>query len=65
MVDQDKYDYLLIGSYINLVRGEDSIVRAMLTGNPFLWHIYPQEENAHFDKINALFDRMDEFCSDK
>ena len=65
MVDQDKYDYFLIGSYINLVRGEDSIVRAMLTGNPFLWHIYPQEENAHFDKINALFDRMDEFCSDK
>lgn len=65
MVDQDEYDSLLIGSYINLVRGEDSIVRAMLTGNPFLWHIYPQEENAHFDKINALFDRMDEFCSDK
>ena len=47
------------------IQGEDSIVRAMLTGNPFLWHIYPQEENAHFDKINALFDRMDEFCSDK
>ncbi len=65
MVDQDEYDSLLIGSYINLVRGEDSIVRAMLTGNPFLWHIYPQEENAHFDKINALFDRMYEFCSDK
>lgn len=65
MVDQDAYDSLLLGSYINLVRGEDSIVRAMLTGNPFLWHIYPQEENAHIDKINALFDRMDEFCSDK
>ncbi len=65
MVDQDEYDSLLIGSYINLVRGEDSIVRAMLTGNPFLWHIYPQEENAHIEKINALFDRMDEFCTDK
>lgn len=65
MVDQDEYDSLLVSSYINLVRGEDSIVRAMLTGNPFLWHIYPQEENAHIDKINALFDRMEEFCTDK
>ena len=65
MVNQDEYDSLLISAYINLVRGEDSIVRAMLTGNPFLWHIYPQEENAHIDKINALFDRMNEFCTDK
>ncbi len=65
MVDQDEYDSLLIKSFINLVRGEDSIVRAMLSGNPFLWNIYPQEENAHIDKINALFDRMNEFCSDK
>lgn len=65
MVNQDEYDSLLINSFINLVRGEDSIVRAMLTGKPFLWNIYPQEENSHFDKINALFDRMEEFCSDK
>lgn len=65
MVDQDQYDSLLVGSYINLVRGEDSIVRAMLTGRPFLWNIYPQDENAHLDKINALFDRMDEVCTDK
>lgn len=65
MVDQDEYDSLLAGAYINLVRGEDSIVRAMLTGKPFLWNIYPQKENAHIDKINALFDRMNEFCTDK
>ena len=65
MVDQVEYDSLLIESFINLVRGEDSIVRAMLSGNPFLWHIYPQGDNAHIDKINALFDRMNEFCSDK
>ncbi|MBR1612753.1 MAG: elongation factor P maturation arginine rhamnosyltransferase EarP [Succinivibrio sp.] len=64
MVSQDEYDELLINSYINLVRGEDSIVRAMLTGRPFLWHIYFQEENAHKDKINALFDRMKEVVDD-
>ena len=65
MVSQDEYDSYLINSGLNLVRGEDSIVRAMLTGNPFLWHIYPQKENAHETKINALFDRMSEICSDK
>lgn len=65
MVSQDEYDSYLIDSYINLVRGEDSIVRAMLTGNPFLWHIYPQEEDAHKVKIDALFDRMSEVCTNK
>lgn len=65
MVSQDEYDELLCSSFINLVRGEDSIVRAMLAGKPFLWHIYPQEENAHIEKINALFDRMSEYCDDK
>ncbi|WP_406017260.1 elongation factor P maturation arginine rhamnosyltransferase EarP [Succinivibrio sp.] len=65
MVSQDEYDSYLIDSKLNLVRGEDSIVRAMLTGNPFLWHIYPQEEDVHKDKIDALFDRMSEVCSSK
>ena len=65
MVSQDEYDSYLIDSKLNLVRGEDSIVRAMLTGNPFLWHIYPQEEDVHKDKIEALFDRMSEICSSK
>lgn len=65
MVSQDEYDELLCTSFINLVRGEDSIVRAMLAGKPFLWHIYPQEDNAHIEKINALFDRMNEYCDDK
>ncbi|MDY6419865.1 MAG: elongation factor P maturation arginine rhamnosyltransferase EarP [Succinivibrio dextrinosolvens] len=65
MVSQDEYDSYLIDSKLNLVRGEDSIVRAMLSGNPFLWHIYPQDGNAHKDKIQALFDRMSEVCSSK
>jgi len=65
MVSQNKYDEILINSYINVVRGEDSIVRAMLCGQPFLWNIYPQEENAHLDKINALFNLMHNICSNK
>lgn len=60
MVNHEEYDDILIKSSINLVRGEDSIVRAMLVGKPFLWNIYPTDDNAHFDKINALFDIMKE-----
>lgn len=60
MVSQKEYDKMLISSDLNLVRGEDSIVRAMFSGKPFLWNIYPQEENAHKLKLEALFSRMKE-----
>lgn len=65
MTDQIEFDKLLLKSEINLVRGEDSIVRAMLCGNPFLWNIYSQKKDAHKDKINALFDLMKKKCTDK
>lgn len=64
-VNQTEYDNILINSDINLVRGEDSIVRAMLSGKPFLWNIYPQEDNYHINKINALFKVISEKCSNK
>lgn len=64
MVTQDQYDNLLIESDLNLVRGEDSIVRAMLCGKPFLWQIYTQDEDAHIIKLNNLFDRFLEFFPD-
>lgn len=58
MVPQNAYDGFLLGAHLNLVRGEDSIVRALLTGRMFLWHIYPQEENAHLVKLEAFMERM-------
>lgn len=60
MVSQDEYDDYLLSSDLNLVRGEDSIVRAMLSGIPFLWQIYVQEDNAHIVKLNSFFDRLEE-----
>ena len=41
-----------------IIRGEDSFVRAQLAGKPFLWTIYPQEEDTHIVKLNAFLDRM-------
>ena len=55
-VSQDDYDWLLTQCDFNIVRGEDSFVRAQLAGKPFLWHIYPQEDRAHEVKLAAFLD---------
>ena len=56
-LDPKAFDALLARCDLNLVRGEDSFVRAQLVGRPMLWHIYPQEEAAHVDKLQAWVDR--------
>lgn len=53
----DKYEELLALCDINLVRGEDSFVRALLLAKPFLWHIYPQDENAHIIKLESFLEK--------
>ncbi len=53
-VEQDRYDELLWACDINFVRGEDSCVRAQLAGKPFVWHIYPQHDGVHMQKLRAL-----------
>ena len=55
-VPQPEYDRLLWSCDLNLVRGEDSFVRAQWAARPMLWHIYPQEENAHHAKLSAFLD---------
>jgi uncharacterized repeat protein (TIGR03837 family) len=47
------YDHLLWACDINCVRGEDSFIRAHWAAKPLLWHIYPQDEAAHLDKLYA------------
>src|SRR3546814_2746608 len=49
-VDQTRFDELLWSSDLNLVRGEDSLVRALWAAKPLIWQIYPQAEQAHLDK---------------
>ena len=55
-VSQDEYDWVLSQCNFNIVRGEDSFVRAQLAGKPFIWHIYPQEDRAHEVKLAAFLD---------
>ncbi|MBB2485586.1 elongation factor P maturation arginine rhamnosyltransferase EarP [Mitsuaria sp. WAJ17] len=54
---QDDFDRLLSACDLNLVRGEDSFVRAQWAGRPFVWHIYPQDDGAHEAKLQAFMDR--------
>ena len=56
-MDQVRYDDFLWACDCNFVRGEDSFVRAQWAARPFVWHIYPQQEDAHWVKLQAFLDR--------
>ncbi len=53
-VEQERYDELLWACDINFVRGEDSCVRAQWAARPFVWHIYPQHDGVHMQKLRAF-----------
>ena len=54
---QDRYDQLLWACDVNFVRGEDSFVRAQWAARPFAWHVYPQDDGAHWVKLAAFLAR--------
>ncbi|WOI47157.1 elongation factor P maturation arginine rhamnosyltransferase EarP [Acidovorax sp. BLS4] len=53
---QPAFDEMLWACDFNCVRGEDSLVRALWAGQPFVWHIYPQDDQAHHAKLQAFLD---------
>lgn len=55
-VPQPDFDHLLWSCDLNFVRGEDSLVRALWAGAPLAWQIYPQDDDAHHEKLNAFLD---------
>ncbi len=57
---QEEYEEIISASDFNFTRGEDSFVRGIILGKPFMWHIYLQEEKAHMDKIKAFTERIKE-----
>jgi len=58
LLTQAEFDHLLWACDLNFVRGEDSIVRALWAGNPFVWQIYPQQDDAHQAKLRAFLDML-------
>ncbi len=56
---QSGFDELLWACDLNFVRGEDSLVRALWAGRPFVWQIYPQHDSVHLDKLAAFLDWLE------
>lgn len=57
-VAQDQFDALLAQCDWLFVRGEDSFVRAQLAARPFLWQVYPQDEQMHLKKLAAFEEKF-------
>lgn len=55
-LSQKKFDELLWACDLNLVRGEDSLVRALWAQKPFLWHLYQQDDASQFSKLEAFLE---------
>lgn len=53
-LSQDDYDRLLWACDLNFVRGEDSWIRAIWAGKPFIWQPYLQADDAHIEKLDAF-----------
>jgi len=58
-LSQTEFDALLWSADLNFVRGEDSLVRALWAGAPFVWQAYPQDDGAHAAKIRAFLAMLD------
>ncbi len=58
-LSQNEFDHLLWRCDLNFVRGEDSVLRALWAGKPFVWSIYPQDDGAHRPKLEAFLQQLD------
>lgn len=61
LMPQARYDTLLCCVDFNIVRGEDSLVRALMAGRPFIWHAYLQEERYQLVKVAALLKQFEPY----
>lgn len=52
-ISQADFDVLLDYADLNIVRGEDSFVRAIWAANPFIWQPYTQSDQTHLEKLSA------------
>lgn len=62
-LQQEEFDSFILTMDFLFVRGEDSLARACLSGLPFVWQAYKQDENYQLVKVNALLDQMKNYFS--
>lgn len=61
---QNSYDSLLCCCDFNLVRGEDSLVRAICAAKPFIWNAYLQENRYQRVKVDAFLKNFRQYFDD-
>jgi uncharacterized repeat protein (TIGR03837 family) len=61
-VAQSVFDDLLYTYDVLWLRGEDSVVRGLYTGRPFVWQLYPQEAPTRRQKLLAWLGMLYEAC---
>ena len=57
-MNQPDWDKMMRQCSALIIRGEESMSRACLSGIPFIWQAYPQTEEYHLVKVKALLERM-------
>ena len=57
-LNQTEWDKVMKGCSALVIRGEESMSRACLSGIPFIWHAYPQSDEYQLVKVRALLERM-------
>ena len=57
-LNQTEWDKIMKGCSALVIRGEESMSRACLSGIPFIWHAYPQSGEYQLVKVRALLERM-------
>lgn len=63
-LNQNEWDKMMKNCSVLIIRGEESMSRACLSGIPFIWHAYPQSDEYQMVKVNALLERMKEYFSE-
>ena len=57
-MNQTDWDKMMKQCSALIIRGEESMSRACLSGIPFIWQAYPQTEEYQMVKVRALLERM-------
>lgn len=58
-LNQTDWDELMKKCSVLVIRGEESLSRACLSGIPFIWNAYPQSDEYQLIKVEALLARME------
>jgi hypothetical protein len=57
-MNQTDWDKMMKTCSALVIRGEETMSRACLSGIPFIWQAYPQSQEYQLVKVRALLDRM-------